>query len=491
MAFFPVRPMPKELKRETSKEVDNNPSIFNARDFNVHHREIIAIEKMLIGDGSTTNNALINLIRDSIQSFYDITNNGKLGSFSGIVASGTKISVPAFIPQTTTSGVLAVGDTTITVVSTADFPDNGFLTKFNSIKTTLSGDPPTPIFTFGENITSQEIIAYTGKTDTTFTGCTRQQQGTIAQSVASDVVATIIAGRASLFLSGSAWASNGNPYHVFVEHDAELEVTAIIIADATALTGFEQAEENFSVTAAGLAIDLTQDDINGNVSHAVLNPDAGLEVFGIDSAGRALSMGIRGREISEIGVGAPLVGAGGIFITGHDPDFHAISSENTTGAKNIIRRAVEYVTNTMPPTSLTMLLITDIENPGVGHLDSRLGLDAAAVGQAWTITVADYGSGAPGVLNLNTVDFNAYDVIVVASNFGGWLRQRELDILNGRSNDLIDYINDGGGLVALCEQGSSTNPVNNVYKFLPFIRVSTGTSYLAVPYNLFVDFIDI
>ena len=35
-----------------------------------------------------------------------------------------------------------------------------------------------------------------------------------------------------------------------------------------------------------------------------------------------------------------------------------------------------------------------------------------------------------GVLDLRTVDFGSYDVVVAASDFGGWLRQSELDILN-------------------------------------------------------------
>jgi hypothetical protein len=489
MAFFPVVPMPKELKRETSKEVDNNPSIYNARDYNIHHREIIAIEKMLIGDGSTTNNALLNLIRDSIQVFFDITNNGRLGSFSGIVASGSKISIPDFIPQTTTSGALAVSDTTITVVSTTGFPENGFLTKFNSIGTSLTGSPPEPVFTFGNNITSQEIISYTGKTDTTFTGCTREEQDTIAQEVVVDGVATIIAGRSSLFLSGSSWASNGHPYHVIVEHDAELEVTATVIADAIIPQSFTQSESAFTLTAEGTAIGLLESDINGNVSHAILNPDAGLEIFDIDAAGRALSMGVRGKEISETGVGAILVGAGGIFITGHDPDYHATGGPDTTGAINLIRRAVEYVTNDALNPSI--LLVTDIENPGVGYLDSRLGMAAAAAGQGWTITVADYGSVAAGILNLNTVDFALYDVVVVASSHGGWLRQRELDILNGRSAAIITYINNGGGLVAFAELLTAATATKDFYKFLPFIRISSGASYLSVQYNLFVNFIDI
>jgi hypothetical protein len=57
------------------------------------------------------------------------------------------------------------------------------------------------------------------------------------------------------------------------------------------------------------------------------------------------------------------------------------------------------------------------------------------------------------VLNLNTVNFSNYSGIVVASDYGGWLRQDELNILDARSADIINYLNGGGGLFAMAEGG--------------------------------------
>ncbi|HEY8200778.1 MAG TPA: hypothetical protein VII47_05455, partial [Actinomycetota bacterium] len=136
---------------------------------------------------------------------------------------------------------------------------------------------------------------------------------------------------------------------------------------------------------------------------------------------------------------------GGVFVTGHDPDFHA----GTLGARNIIQRAVAYVTyGKVRP---RMLLVTDLRNPGPEYLDSRNGMRISG----FTFDVADYGSRSGGVLDLHTVSFSNYDVIVVASDFGGWLRQDELNILNSRSGDIINFINNGGGLVAFAESGGA------------------------------------
>lgn len=155
----------------------------------------------------------------------------------------------------------------------------------------------------------------------------------------------------------------------------------------------------------------------------------------------------------------------GVFVTGHDPDFHAFASDSDmTGARHIIQRAVAYVT--FDKLNPMLLLVTDLRDPGAGYIDPRLGMTAAG----FTYDVADYGSGTPGVLDLNTVDFNNYDAIVVASDYGGWLRQDELDILNARSAELTDYVNTGNrGIVAFSESGGGDLTTHNRYGFLPFL----------------------
>lgn len=151
---------------------------------------------------------------------------------------------------------------------------------------------------------------------------------------------------------------------------------------------------------------------------------------------------------------------GGVFVTGHDPDFHA----GTQGARNIIQRAVAYVT--YGKASPRMLLVTGVTNPGPEFLDPRNGMRASG----FTFDVADHGSGASRTLDLHKVNFSDYDVIVVASDFGGWLRQAELDILNDRSGDIIDFVNNGGGLVAFAESGGARAlTTHDRFGYLPFV----------------------
>ena len=173
---------------------------------------------------------------------------------------------------------------------------------------------------------------------------------------------------------------------------------------------------------------------------------------------------------------------GGVFVTGHDPDFHSIAG-NTTGARNIIRRAVEFVSGNVPAPSL-LVVSSRISVPS-GHLDSVQGIQAA--GFAGFDVAAAPGQG---VLDLNTVDFAGYDAVIIASDFGGLLRQNELDILNSRTGDLVDYVNGGGGLVALSEsnQGAHLTPAGGLFDFLPFLATELAlgqpeTNYTVTPFG--------
>jgi hypothetical protein len=156
---------------------------------------------------------------------------------------------------------------------------------------------------------------------------------------------------------------------------------------------------------------------------------------------------------------------GGIFVTGHDPDYHAYRGGNTTGSQHILQKAVNYVT--FGKASPRMLLVTSLVNPGGDQSDSRLGLTAAG----YTYDVATAGGGS-GALALETVNLSTYDVVVVASDYGGWLRQQELDVLNARAGAVLAFINAGGGIVALSEagnRGNGTGTTHDRFKFLPFI----------------------
>jgi len=173
----------------------------------------------------------------------------------------------------------------------------------------------------------------------------------------------------------------------------------------------------------------------------------------------------------------PRTQAGGIFLSGHDMDAHATlkthdssggppPDQNPLGAQRLIQRSIAYATkNESAP---RLLLVTDLRNPGPQYTDSRDGMQAAGfhpcAGAQPTapgcFEVADYGSGAP-TLDIHNVAFSQYDAIVIASSYGGWLRQEELDVLNGpRKEDLRRYVNAGGGLVAFAE-GERCSPSCN------------------------------
>ncbi len=156
---------------------------------------------------------------------------------------------------------------------------------------------------------------------------------------------------------------------------------------------------------------------------------------------------------------ACLAGPGGIFLTGHDPDYHAFVGGNTTGAQHILQDAVNYVTN---GAGGNMLLVSDARNPGGDQSDPRNGLTAAG----FSYDLADDGSGGGPFMDLHTINLTNYSVIVVASDYGGWLRQEEIDILNARFSDIGSFVNGGGGLVVLAESGTN-HATSNRFDFVP------------------------
>lgn len=170
----------------------------------------------------------------------------------------------------------------------------------------------------------------------------------------------------------------------------------------------------------------------------------------------------------------PGVNPGGVFLTGNDPDYHAYRGGNFAGARNLIRRPITWATG---KTSPKMLLVTHLGSLNSPNSDPRLGLKTAGYS---AFDVADYGSGTTGVLALGAVDFAQYDVVVVASDFGGWLGQQELDILNARSADLLAYVNGGGSISAFAESGlgGGHGTKRDMFKFLPFVVSSSGLNQL-------------
>jgi hypothetical protein len=168
--------------------------------------------------------------------------------------------------------------------------------------------------------------------------------------------------------------------------------------------------------------------------------------------------------------------AGSIFLTGHDPDFHALLGGNSAGAQAINTTAIGFVTdaafNTFTAGGVTKFLMVEsnIPVPG-GHVVGTNGIVASGY-----VSGTDFEQHNASTLNaeLNLLG-TKYNAIVIASDFGGILTQAELDILNARSADIISFLNAGGGLYAMAESnnGAGLTPAGGHFGFLPFVVTST------------------
>lgn len=173
----------------------------------------------------------------------------------------------------------------------------------------------------------------------------------------------------------------------------------------------------------------------------------------------------------------PSARAGSIFLTGHDPDFHAQSGggENPTGAQHINSKAIQYILDgAFNPYSASahkfLMVESNIAVPS-GHRRGTAG-----------IALSGYAEGVDFEQH-NATDLGAelsllgtkYSGIVVASDFGGILTSAELDILTARSGDIINFLNGGGGLYAMGESngGAGLTPNGHHFGYLPFVVTST------------------
>ena len=169
--------------------------------------------------------------------------------------------------------------------------------------------------------------------------------------------------------------------------------------------------------------------------------------------------------------------AGSIFLTGHDPDFHAISpSGNVAGARKINQVAIDFVTDsafnpfTAGGVNKFLFVQSTITPPG-GHRDGVQGIIQSGYTAGTDFEHHDASTLLGELGQLGT----KYNAVVVASDFGGILTSAELDILNAQSGAIIDFINDGGGLYAMAESNSQANLTtgSDRFGFLPFVVAST------------------
>lgn len=169
--------------------------------------------------------------------------------------------------------------------------------------------------------------------------------------------------------------------------------------------------------------------------------------------------------------------AGAIFLTGHDPDFHASLGGNLVGARNINTTAINFIMdsafNPFVTTAPKFLFVESTMPVPGGHTNGVNGIVASGYAPA-SFDLVNASSLNTALNNLGQA--GGYSAIVIASDFGGILTQAELDILNARSADIITFLNAGGGLYAMAESnnGAHLTPGGGQFGFLPFIVTSTA-----------------
>lgn len=190
---------------------------------------------------------------------------------------------------------------------------------------------------------------------------------------------------------------------------------------------------------------------------------------------RKMLLGLAGAWM--LALGSPAM-AGPVFLTGHDPDFHASSSQ---GAKNLLTAGLNFVTgNTTFSSSEKFLWVqaraSDLGGIPSGHRDGIVdGLGTLGLVEGIEFDVANAAA-------LASVNFSNYTAIAIASSFGGLLSRAELDGLIARSADIETFINGGGGLFAAAEcfpcganlLAGSTAP--SLYGYLPVTVSSIAPS---------------
>jgi hypothetical protein len=176
--------------------------------------------------------------------------------------------------------------------------------------------------------------------------------------------------------------------------------------------------------------------------------------------------------------------AGEVFITGHDPDFHAQSS---TGAENLLRSGLNFVTDGTyndgnNPATKFLWVESRIPVPG-GHLVGEAGLTAIGL-----VLGRDYDRA--DATEFASVNLSNYTAIAIASSFGGLLRSNELNALIARKADITNFVNAGGGVLALAECVGSIAcdptlmagvPAAALYSYLPVTVSSIAPS---PPFNV-------
>ena len=187
--------------------------------------------------------------------------------------------------------------------------------------------------------------------------------------------------------------------------------------------------------------------------------------------------------------------AGAIFITGHDPDFHAQTGAEP-GAQNLLRIGLNYARNgdgstTTNTTAKPVLWIESdpAEDGGIpgGHrfgLDGLRNIGYLAVGESGSPTQGRYEfHDADELTNAfwATVTTANYSAIGVASTFGGILRKAELTNLNNHVAAITAFFNNGGGIFAAAEGTEGALGYVATDGFFNWIPISVPASSTPAP----------
>jgi hypothetical protein len=161
------------------------------------------------------------------------------------------------------------------------------------------------------------------------------------------------------------------------------------------------------------------------------------------------------------------VWSGPIFLTGHDPDFHA---QDSAGAKNLLRVGLTYALDGFFNDNVHRFLWVESALPVTsGHRrGSDAGLPAIGLTNIQDYTIVD-GAG------FAAANLSSYSAIGVASSFGGMFTSAELNAMIARSDDIKAFINAGGGLFASaecdipvdCDTSNMLAPHGAMYGYLP------------------------
>jgi hypothetical protein len=181
---------------------------------------------------------------------------------------------------------------------------------------------------------------------------------------------------------------------------------------------------------------------------------------------------------------AATANAGPVFLTGHDPDFHAQPGAGSPGAGVLLSTALSFVTggtyNSGPAHKFLWVEATPADLGGIpaGHLYGVNGLTSIGLTQGVNFDAVD-ASGFAGVNLAN------YTAIGVASTFGGMLTFNELNALVARSAAIASFINAGGGLFASAEcypcGANLAGSAANLFAYLPVTVTSIGAN---PPFNV-------